>query len=680
MKLSSPEKRAGARELWLAFWLILIATVVGLSLRLPQLDLRPMHTDETTQAIKFRDLLSGTYEYDPVEHHGPTLLYFTKPVKWLAGAESFQDMTEVTLRLTPLLFGMALILLMPLLADALGRASIGWAALLLAVSPIFVFYSRYYIMEMLLVFFTFSTIACGWRFYVTRSVFWLVLCAASAGLMHATKETFVLHVAAMFGGLGVVMLSRTLVGGMLVSRNRPQAITLRHYGIFLAVAAVVSVACFTQGFTHWKGAVDSVATYGKYLGRAAGQGHEKPWHYYLQLLGWNQGGKFWAGPAVAGEPSPAGSTFLWTELGILLFALVGMARAFMGRAKTWQREFAIFLAVYSVLVFAAYSLISYKTPWCILTAHHGFILLAGFGVSGLAGLIESRAGRIIGAAFVLAVAAHLALQSWTANFKDDRSLAKWLRTRDAHSSTDNPYAYGFTPMSTRDGIVAKLNGYAERSPDGLAINVQVAAPGGPWPLPWYLRKFTRVAYWPDLQQRDGSGFDLNADVLLVDPEFIKQLPESIRGADFSGSATYAMDMLGMLNQQYWIQGYVKRSLLPGDAAAPPPPPPLELPKPTDLPAPAVPPNPTAEPTPPPSPVPTLPVPTPTPETPGTIPAPPITPGAPPVPLPSLVPEPKSPMPILPSPIPQEPPPAPTAPETPAPDAPATPAPPPTKPS
>jgi predicted membrane-bound mannosyltransferase len=56
-------------------FLILALAVIGLALRHT---LRPMHTDEAVDAIKFGALLEkGSYIYDPAEYHGPTLNYFT---------------------------------------------------------------------------------------------------------------------------------------------------------------------------------------------------------------------------------------------------------------------------------------------------------------------------------------------------------------------------------------------------------------------------------------------------------------------------------------------------------------------------------------------------------------------------------------------------------------------------
>ena len=62
------------------------------------------------------------------------------------------------------IFGVGLILLLALVADGLGRRATVCAALLTAISPAMVFYSRYYIHEMLLVFFTAWTFVCFWRY------------------------------------------------------------------------------------------------------------------------------------------------------------------------------------------------------------------------------------------------------------------------------------------------------------------------------------------------------------------------------------------------------------------------------------------------------------------------------------------------------------------------------------
>ena len=81
--------------------------------------------------------------------------------------------------------------------DALGGPA-GWlAGLGLAVSPGFVYYSRYFIHEMGLVFFTAVAIWAAWRYVRRPGKRWAVVFGAAVGLMYATKETFVFNLLAM---------------------------------------------------------------------------------------------------------------------------------------------------------------------------------------------------------------------------------------------------------------------------------------------------------------------------------------------------------------------------------------------------------------------------------------------------------------------------------------------------
>src|SRR4030095_10747121 len=101
--------------------------------------------------------------------------------------------------------GVGLIPLLLLFAPGLGRSVVTWAALFIAVSPATVFYSRYFIHEMLLVFFTALTLGASWRYWQTRAARWAIVAGASLGLMFATKETFVIALAAM-GLAGAITL------------------------------------------------------------------------------------------------------------------------------------------------------------------------------------------------------------------------------------------------------------------------------------------------------------------------------------------------------------------------------------------------------------------------------------------------------------------------------------------
>ena len=161
--------------------LILAATIVALILRLPRLGQRPMHGDEAVHAIKFGQLLEeGTYAYDPDEYHGPTLNYLTLIPARLASATKLTQVTELILRIVPVFFGVLLVLLLLLAADGLAPGAAIYAAILTAISPSMVFYSRYYIQEMLLVCFTFGAIACAYRYTQNKNLLWAILTGIAA--------------------------------------------------------------------------------------------------------------------------------------------------------------------------------------------------------------------------------------------------------------------------------------------------------------------------------------------------------------------------------------------------------------------------------------------------------------------------------------------------------------------
>ena len=175
---------------WIDSLLLLLIAAGALAIRMPQLELRPMHADEAVQAARFRDWWqTGNYVYDPNEYHGPTLIYATRPSVIGGGSDTFAETSAATYRAVPAVFGVGMVLLLWLLRDALGRAGLLWSAILVGCSPAGVFYSRYYIHETLLAFFTLAAIACGWRYVRSGRVAWCLAAGAMLGLMQATKET-----------------------------------------------------------------------------------------------------------------------------------------------------------------------------------------------------------------------------------------------------------------------------------------------------------------------------------------------------------------------------------------------------------------------------------------------------------------------------------------------------------
>jgi hypothetical protein len=228
--------------------------------------------------------------------------------------------------------------------------------------------------------------------------------------------------------------------------------------LWAAVAAFITGGLLYSSFgTNLAGLRDALAVYGAALTRFGGDaaltGHEKPWWYYLKILGWyRQGG------------------LVWHQVAFSTLALAGVVVAIVRRDAGLRG-----VAIYTIAIVAAFSLFAYKTPWHIVHFVPGMALL---GAGALAAIARLRTGRLVAVAFALAVTATLYQQTGRAAF---------LRPADQR----NPYAYvhsSFDVLKYRPLAEAAL---ARGAPDqGIRVISEEY-----WPLPWYLRGFPHVGFY-----------------------------------------------------------------------------------------------------------------------------------------------------------------------------------------
>ncbi|UCG57457.1 MAG: TIGR03663 family protein [Phycisphaerales bacterium] len=460
-----------ARRSTQCYVLILAVTLVAVMLRAPRLRQRPMHTDEAVHAEKFRLLLEeGTYTYDPNEYHGPTLNYLTLIPAWLTSAQKLTEITEFTLRIVPVFFGLVLIVLLVPAARGLGLGAATCAALLAAVSPAMVFYSRYYIQETLLVCFTFGVIVTGYRYAQGRNVLWILLTGVFLGLMHASKETCVVAVGSM--ALALLLAHRLGPALAVVKATRRSDLV-----ICLAAAALVSALFHSSFLSNPSGVVDSARTYLTYVDRAGSNDvHIHPWYYYLKMLVCFKSGD---GP-------------FWSEGLIVLLAAVGFVVALRAKGSAGTSCALVrFVAFYTLMMTVIYSAIPYKTPWCVLGFLHGMILLAGVGAVALIGWAPKGLPRLVTLGLLTAGLVHLIWQSYLCNYV-------------YYADNRNPYVYAHTTEDVFH-VVERVEEMAMAHPDGHRMHVQVICPKHDyWPLPWYLRHFEKDSIdWLD-QVVDGQ--------------------------------------------------------------------------------------------------------------------------------------------------------------------------------
>ncbi|MFO7979356.1 MAG: TIGR03663 family protein [Candidatus Aminicenantes bacterium] len=451
--------------------LFLIILLLALFLRLPKLDLRPMHHDEANQAVKFGNLLEkGEYRYDRFDHHGPSLYYVTLPFAWTFSGKNFSELTEITLRLVPALFGAGMIFFLLLLRSRLSLKAILFSALLLSVSPIMVFFSRFYIQEMLLAFFTVGFLASLWQSLRTQRPGWFITAGLCAGFMFATKETSII----IFGSfLGSLLFLKIFFHSESQTKKFLKPLLSYNILYFLGAAFLIWLLFYSSFFHHMNGLWDSLRSLGIYFKRAGGgKAHTHPWYYYLKMLCFSQYG---SGP-------------VWSEALVVVSALLGGVYSFTKKARMREDSaFIRFVFFYTLISTLIFSLIPYKTPWNIIPFYLGMLVLAGFGIS----FVLDSCSRIWFKSMVLVLILlgtfHLGLQSWRASFK-------------YYADPRNPYVYAHTSTDFLN-LVHRIKDIAAVHPEHKHMLIKVIAdPHKMWPLPWYLRGFEKVGYWRETEK------------------------------------------------------------------------------------------------------------------------------------------------------------------------------------
>jgi uncharacterized protein (TIGR03663 family) len=496
---------------------------VAAFLRLYDLNLVPLHHDEGVNGnFLVRLVREGVYHYDPANYHGPTLYYFAALFPRLlrlffgTDAQNNYGLTTTTIRLVPALFGLATVALLFTLRRNLGTIATLGAALLLAISPGAVYLSRYFIHETLFVFFTLGLVVAALKFYEQARLIYLILAAISAGLLFASKETAIISVGVLVIALVITPIYLSLMGASSASKrtkNKKRKVNAtdensagtfaervggaKTLGVWIALALLVFIAVnvlfYSSFFTNYpKGVYDSLKTF-QFWTKAGKEAHKHPKVTYFWWL-------------------------LLQESPLLVLGAIGAAVSVLKPAKS----FALFCALWAFGLIAAYSLIAYKTPWLALNFVLPLALCSGFALESfyrefvrkglsqrtrwlaLAGILLIAIGPLPGLARIFDQVVQTdpwpgLLTAVTQTEVHGKTFIPGYQTIDLNFinyDNDNRYyvyVYAHTRRETLK-LVDEINKLAERSHQGAAAGLTIVSPDY-WPLPWYLRDYTRIGYY-----------------------------------------------------------------------------------------------------------------------------------------------------------------------------------------
>ena len=504
-----------------------LVTAVAAFIRFFALSLKPFHHDEGVNGFFLNTLFrDGVYKYDPANYHGPTLYYISLAFAKVFGLETFSVRASVAV------FGVLTVVLIFFLKNYIGKIGSLAAGLFIALSPGMVFISRYFIHEIFFVFLSLAIVvsvlffiekpkagpfAIGWMvllllicflpsalilagyvggdnttavwafrlgffiveavlvFLVTRMLLawnngrpiYLLLASASVALMFATKETAFITIGTFLIACGSLWIWQKIYKprpaegeAEQLSDDRINWTNFRNalgegsnlLLIIVAVAAVflyVSVLFFTSFFTYPEGIQKALDAYTIWT-KTGSKDHTQngTWGY----VKWG----------------------MEIEAPILLLSALGILIAFF---KSRHRV-AMFIGLWAFGLFAAYSIIPYKTPWLALSFLLPMGIIAGYGINEM---IRMKNTSLTAAAGLLAVSATavLAYQAYDLNFV-------------RYDKDDRPYVYAHTKREFLD-MMAKIEGYAAKGGKGTDTQVDIVSPDY-WPMVWNVRNYPKAVF------------------------------------------------------------------------------------------------------------------------------------------------------------------------------------------
>jgi uncharacterized protein (TIGR03663 family) len=452
-------------KIHLVFFLVLVSAI---GLRFVKLDIKPMHIDEAINAYITGELADyGRYSYSHIEHHGPALYYFSAIPVIMSG--SYATSNEFDYRGTTALFGILIVLGLFLLRNDVSRKTFIATVLFFTFFSPLVFFSRYFIHEIVFAFFAFLFSLLLWKIVSTRRYYWLYAGAFCAGMLIATKETWIIAVATVFISAVVVRKANVKFANL-----RQDKIKFRIHSILAILLVLLVVFVFyTSFFTNPGGVKEFLLSFNNYFERGTGTQlqHLHPWYFYFRQI-------YFPGS-------------FRIEALIFVLGIFGGVFSIREYLKNRQKPASIilFFFIISILNAIIFSILKYKTPWNWLFHLVSLLIPAAYAIDRLTLLLKIRFAGLFFYTVLLLLTCGMLWQSVSDNFRN-------------FASPSNPYVYSQTSVDYKN-LVKKVENRVDISANSQqAFIAVVASPEEMWPMPWDFREFKNVGYWqniPDLE-------------------------------------------------------------------------------------------------------------------------------------------------------------------------------------
>ncbi len=473
------------------FWVIL---GLAMALRFFLLGIKPPHFDEGINGWFVDQMVkNGFYQYDPTNYHGPLHFYILFLSQTLFGRNLWALRTPVVLA------SIASVWLALKYECILPKAVARLAALAMAISPAFVFYGRYSIHEVWLLLFSMMFILGVMGLWQHGTVNYLWYTGLGIAGMILTKETYIIHL-----GCAIIALPMAYYLNLFSPAENAEPAAQEWKWLDLLVVAgtgIAAIVLFYSGtFFHWNGVKGLYQTFHAWFQTGHnGNGHEKDAFDLWKDHHWTN--CYWL-VLIARYEWPICA-------GLILSSLCLVLRSFSLR----------YLAIMGVGVFIAYSIVHYKTPWCIISIIWPFLFLFA------SWLVIVPRGRFVAPAVISAGLLLASLVSTIelnyfrcTTFKDITWAAdKNVASNIADFFTSEPYVYVQTYNDIYK-LTTPLLELAHRNPLAYQLTGHIIRTS-PYPLPWILGDFAHVGYY----EHENSPPQMDGDFLLVQEDRVAEV-------------------------------------------------------------------------------------------------------------------------------------------------------------
>ena len=438
-------------------------TSLAFLLRIILLEHRPPHFDEGTTGFLVDQITKeGFYTYNPSFFHGPLNFYLLFIMKTLFGKSLW------VFRLPNVILGTLAVFLVTRFDRFLSKPTAYFAALAMAVSPAMVYFSRYPFQDTGLLLFSLLFLwgLVGLWKEGTVGFLW-VLGWGFAGMM-MMKETYLIELAGF------------AIAAACLKWSDPIPCTIQKWNrrdLFVMMSSVLAALIFfySNGLSSFS-ALNNIRFAAFDWGKIAvqGQGHIKPFYYWISLI----------------------LRYEWP-------ALIGMVAGLFYFLK--KDPFLKFIAFYGWAVLILFSLIPYKTPWCLVEIIWPFFFLFGGCIYSLSHV----ANRIVVYTFAWVTLAVSFVEAAKLNYFHD-------------SDPEHSYVYVQTLPSIYK-LMNPIRDLVSNDPSKYHIKGAVIY-HNPWPLPWLLSDFTQVSYEDSFE----NNLPIDADFLVVDPSDVPKVEKELK--------------------------------------------------------------------------------------------------------------------------------------------------------